>query len=301
MNIVSSALKQINAHNSQKGKSFSLGLNQFSDLSEDEYFQKKLGIRSPPPNSVLSKPAEISGNAVETPETLDWRKQGLVTRVKNQGQCASCGFFDTIGSVEAVLAKKTGKLIALSEQQPGDCAYEYFYPKNKKRGMCDGVARADIPLEYIKHVGGIMSEEDYPYTAENGDECKYDPSKSIGSISDYKVVDLYMTNSTQRNLLKSYVASVGPIAVIINAGPREFMYYRSGVYRPSTCDGRSGTHGVLLVGYGKEKADEYWILKNSWGRNWGEKGYIRMALDFKIKGNCYEYELGPYYPMWAIA
>lgn len=56
-----------------------------------------------------------------------------------------------------------------------------------------------------------------------------------------------------------------------------------------------------LLRYGKEKADEYWILKNSWGRNWGEKGYIRMALDFKIKGNCYEYELGPYYPMWAIA
>jgi len=84
----------------------------------------------------------------------------------------------------------------------------------------------------------------------------------------------------------------------MNAAPREFMYYRSGIYRVQKCDGYLATHALVIVGYGSENGDDYWILKNSWGPRWGEKGFIRIATDYKIpKGvKCYDYETRPFYP-----
>lgn len=88
----------------------------------------------------------------------------------------------------------------------------------------------------------------------------------------------------------------------INAAKREFSYYKSGIYREQTCDGYFVGHAVVLVGYGSKNGDDYWIFKNSWGTDWGEKGFIRIATDYKIPKDvkCYDYETGPYNPTFPV-
>ncbi|XP_072469021.1 procathepsin L-like [Notamacropus eugenii] len=133
----------------------------------------------------------------------------------------------------------------------------------------------DNAFLYVKKNKGIDTEETYPYEAKDG-SCHYRPECSSVYVTGF--VDI---PSGQENALKKAVATVGPISVAVDAGHTSFQFYRSGVYYEPECSSQQRDHGIFVVGYGVEgkNGKKYWIVKNSWGEEWGDKGYILMSRD----------------------
>merc|ERR1712002_1441875 len=223
--------------------SFKLGVNKFADLIESEYRTSQLGFKKPEGLKTGASGMFVADAGVELPQTVDWRKKGVVTGVKNQAHCGSCWSFSTTGSVEGAHALKTGDLVSLSEEQLVECSKEYG-----NKGCSGGLM--DLAFKYIIAAGGLDSESEYPYTSGGGDDshkCKFSKSKAKASISSY--VDV---KSEDEDALKQAVATVGPISVAIDAGHISFQLYKDGVYYENSCDETRLDHGVLVVGYGTE-------------------------------------------------
>ncbi|CAH1788230.1 unnamed protein product [Owenia fusiformis] len=214
-------------------------------------------------------------NNVNIPDTWDWRTKGYVTPVKNQLQCGSCWAFSTTGSLEGQHFKKTGKLVSLSEQNLVDCS-----TKEGNHGCQGGLM--DYGFTYIKQNGGIDTEASYPYKAVDG-KCAFNAA-NVGA-TDTGFVDV---KSGDEGDLLNAVATVGPIAVAIDASHSSFQLYKSGVYHNFFCSSKRLDHGVLAVGYGSESGifekHDYWLVKNSWGSSWGMDGYIKMSRN--RNNNC---------------
>ncbi|KAM7307131.1 procathepsin L-like [Ixodes scapularis] len=255
-------------HNEQyaEGKvSYQLAMNKFSDLLHEEFVRSRNGFRGIRPvkqASTYMEPANIED--VCFPQTVDWRKKGAVTPVKNQEQCGSCWAFSATGSLEGQHFLRTGKLVSLSEQNLVDCSDDFG-----NLGCSGGVM--DDAFRYIKANGGIDTEKSYPYTGEDG-QCVFDKS-NVGA-TDTGFVDVQTGDETQ--LMKA-VASVGPISVAIDASHLSFQFYAQGVYDEPECSSERLDHGVLAVGYGNLGGKDYWLVKNSWGADWGQEGYILMS------------------------
>ncbi|EDO36727.1 predicted protein [Nematostella vectensis] len=257
-------LKKIQKHNAE-GHSFTLAMNHLGDLTQDEFRYFYTGMRSHYSNYTKKQgSAFLAPSHVQVPDTVDWRKEGYVTPVKNQGQCGSCWAFSTTGSLEGQNFKKTGKLVSLSEQNLVDCSTAYG------NNGCQG-GLMDYAFKYIKENGGIDTEESYPYEARN-DRCRFQKS-NIGAV-DTGFVDV---THGDEEALKTAAGTVGPISVAIDAGHMSFQFYHSGVYNNAGCSSTSLDHGVLVVGYGTYQGSDYWLVKNSWGERWGMEGYIMMS------------------------
>eukprot|EP01018_Ginkgo_biloba_P008819 Gb_16999 [translate_table: standard] len=266
-------LGYINEQN-EKNQSYWLGLNKFADLTHDEYKRTYLGIkfdssrrlrlRSSPSLRYQYKEGE------KLPESVDWRKKGAVTDVKDQGTCGSCWAFSAIAAVEGINQIVTKELISLSEQELVEC------DTSSNQGCNGGIM--DNAFQFIVNNGGIDSEEDYPYKAKDS-ACDLKRKNSrVVTIDGYEDVPRYDEKSLQK------AAAHQPISVAIEAGGRDFQFYKAGVFT-GNC-GTDRDHGVTLVGYGSADED-YWIVKNSWGPSWGEKGYIRMQRNVKSSsGKC---------------
>jgi len=260
-------LRYVNQHNleySLKKHSYRLALNEQSDMSINEVRSTMNGYMMSRPRNITSVERFHPSHYPQVPQSVDWREKGYVTEVKNQGQCGSCWSFSTTGSLEGQHFAKTGKLIDLSEQNLIDCSGDYG------NMGCNG-GLMDYAFQYIKDNQGIDTESSYPYEAED-DTCRF-KLRNVGA-TDQGFVDVM---SGDEEALLQAVAQVGPISVAIDASHMSFQMYSEGVYDEPYCSSDQLDHGVLVVGYGSEDGQDYWIVKNSWGASWGEKGYIRMA------------------------
>jgi len=239
-------------------------MNKFGDWTMPEY-QRLLGYRGE---------RNTTGHAVHRmrsgiPASIDWRTKGAVTHVKNQGQCGSCWSFSATGSVEGAhfLHSNKRNLVSLSEQNLMDCS------TSEGNQGCEG-GLMDQAFQYIISNAGVDTESSYPYTAEDGTSCDYTTSNLGATISSYTDIP-----SGSETSLANAVGSVGPVSVAIDANHNSFMYYTSGVLTIDDCSTSQLDHGVLAVGYGSSQGQQYWIVKNSWGTDWGINGYVWMRKD----------------------
>ncbi|OIW19353.1 hypothetical protein TanjilG_03487 [Lupinus angustifolius] len=258
--IFSDNLKEIRFSN-KKGLSYTLGVNRFSDWTWEEFKTQRLG-------AAQNCSATLKGNHkitdIATPEHKDWRKEGIVSAVKDQGHCGSCWTFSTTGALEAAYAQAFGKNISLSEQQLVDCAGAF------NNFGCNGGLPSQA-FEYIKYNGGLDTDEAYPYIGANG-LCRFS-AENVG----VRVLDSVNITLGSEDELKHAVAFTRPVSVafqVVNG----FRSYTKGVYTSDTCGNTplDVNHAVLAVGYGVEDGVPYWLIKNSWGADWGDNGYFKM-------------------------
>jgi C1A family cysteine protease len=244
------------------GRSWYLRPNQFTDLSNEEFRAKYLPNKMMPETSPSS---EVEEN-LSYPTSIDWTTQGVVTPVKNQGQCGSCWAFSTTGAVESAWKLAGHTLISLSEQQLVDCA--------KSNYGCNG-GWPTVAMQYIINNKGIALESSYPYTARTGSCNTASASKIAATISGYKTVTAGSVSA-----LATAVAQQ-PVSVLVDAGGADWQSYGGGVVTDAGC-GTSLDHAVLAVGYNMGNSPPFWKIKNSWGTSWGESGYIRLGV---VNGN----------------
>jgi hypothetical protein len=252
--------------------SWTLGLNEFADLTSEEFGQR-LGLQ-PRENAVRGDPHVLSG--VAPADAVDWRTKNAVTPVKNQGGCGSCWAFSTIVSLEGQSAIKGGKLTSLSEQDLVDCVKNVKLNSSDQE-CCDGCQGGlmDYAFKYLidSQSGSDDTEASYAYTGAN-DKCSFSASKTGGSV-----VKSFTDVTDEKSLLDA-VNTVGPISVGVDANIG-WQLYHGGVMDPwavigCSSDPKKMDHGVAVVGYGTDSKD-YWIIKNSWGASWGEKGFLRLV------------------------
>ncbi|XP_063147044.1 procathepsin L-like [Candoia aspera] len=263
-------LRMIQDHNSQAdlGKhTYRLGMNHFGDLTNEEINQR-LYCLLPDSDNVIGDNMIMfkSSESLQIPDSMDWRTEGGVTKVKDQGECGSCWSFSATGALEAMHFKKTGKLVSLSEQNLIDCSWD------QGNGGCEG-GWMHQAFKYVQKQGGINSEKSYPYDGMviYDKNCHYDPEKSITRCSS---VGLIMENDEDG--LQQAVATIGPVTVAVDTRSSKFHYYKSGIFKENWSGKRQLTHAMLVIGYNNSSSG-YWILKNSWSTLWGEKGYMRVA------------------------
>jgi len=258
----------INGHNS-KGKTYQLGHNQFSHLSNEEYkVYVKLGLAKSETKGEFTHSAPA--NLKDTPSSIDWTTKGAVTGVKDQGQCGSCWSFSTTGALEGAYYNKYGNLESFSEQNLVDCDNR----KNGGKDMgCNG-GLMDNAFNWVAKNGGICNEADYPYTSgttKTAGTCDQSSCTKNANVAPKSHTDV------QKNSDAAMMSALAqqPVAIAIEADQKDFQLYKSGVFT-GTC-GANLDHGVLAVGYGTESGTDFYKVKNSWGTTWGASGYILLG------------------------
>lgn len=251
---------------------YKVGLNHMSDWTEEEE-QYLRGLRQ------LESPAiSYSDNTAESqayldsflddnaslPAEVDWRTvPGRVTEVKDQALCKSDWAFSITGNLEGQAVKHGFKATDLSQQCLLDCS--------SKDVGCEGGSPITA-INFIRLAKGIMDASTYPYIAKTNSKCHFNASDIAMRVLSYALL-----KAGDEEQLRKVVARYGPVAVgIDSSGP--FKNYESGLYINSLCSATDLDHAALVVGYGScSRYGDYWLVKNSWGRDWGEEGYIRMA------------------------
>ena len=256
LSVFAEQLKIINEHNA-KGKSWTLGVNQFSDWTREEY-KSMLGFKSQLKSSEVSQAIkDMPTNCKKLDrKTQDWKSKGWVGRVKNQGKCGSCWAFSAVGGLEGAYAKHTGKFVEFSEQQLVEC--------DKYSHGCNGGLMENGFYHWMRTAP--RTEKDYPYELPPK-QCR---EKQIHS--DYPTIEYgYRVDITWECLYEALTHGV--VSVAIRAENDDFRSYKSGIIDGTGC-GTDLDHGVTLVGYNAN--DDAWHVKNSWGSTWGESGFVRI-------------------------
>lgn len=263
-------LQMIANHNSE-GHSWTMAVNKFADLTADEFKARFTSgyISATKKHNKVGRLGKTRQVYKDLPASVDWRTQGAVTPVKNQQQCGSCWSFSTTGAIEGAWFLAKGQLVSLSEQQLVDCS-----TAQGNQG-CNG-GMMDYAFQYVIQNGGITTEAAYPYTATGPNTCEAAGKPIAATISSYTDVPANSDAALMAAVAKQ------PVSVAIEADQAAFQFYNGGVMS-ATC-GSNLDHGVLVVGYNSAA----WIVKNSWGPDWGDNGYIQLARGaaFDPNGQC---------------
>jgi len=263
--------RYVQEHNAN-GLSYTLAVNEFADMTPEEFHASRLGLDAPPNlwGGLLGTKLNTSGLA-EAPSSVDWTAvRGRVNAPKNQGHCGSCWAFSTVSTLESAWAIAGGPLLSLSEQQFLDC------------DTVDHACKGGSPAYAYKFMEqtGICSESSYPYDAAketcHTSSCKVGIPK--GAITGYHSV----AQDNEMALMQAVAQQ--PTFVAIQANQLPFQLYSSGVMS-GDC-GFQLDHGVVAVGYGTDAGQQYWKIRNSWGAAWGESGYIRLQRGMGGHGQC---------------
>ncbi|XP_028030413.1 digestive cysteine proteinase 2-like [Bombyx mandarina] len=266
-NIFRKNMRLITETNRQK-LGYTLGVTQFADRTPEE-MQRHKGLRTRPEGKVGNIPFpypehKIRDMAEDLPSEYDLRILGYVSKVKNQEDCGSCWTFGTTAAAEGALARiNGGRLLSLSNQAILDCAWPYG--GSGCEGGSDNAAY-DWMMKF-----GLPTEEEYgSYTNADG-ICNIKNMSTIYPIRGW-------TDVTPLNVEALKVAAVnhGPLSVSIDATDK-FSLYTGGIFYDTTCTTKRLNHEMALVGYGERDGDTYWIIKNSWGPDWGVEGYLLIS------------------------
>lgn len=258
LGVFASNLEIIEAHNAGN-HSFKLGATRFADMTNSEYRQTMLPLTQDFTNFQYDGPYhQMSG--VAAPDEVDWREQGAVNAIKDQGQCGSCYAFGGVAAMEAAWVMAGHTLVAFSDQEIVDCS------GSLGNQGCNGGWHY-WTMDYVIKRKGIDSMASYPYIAKKQTTCKANNANIAGSI-------VSRTRTTQGNeVALADAAASHVIAIGIDAGKSSFQLYKTGVYYEASCSSTALNHAVSIVGY----APTYYIVRNSWGTSWGNKGYIWMS------------------------
>jgi cathepsin L len=275
--IFNTNLDIIRTHNADSSQTYKMGLNEFTDLTSKEFTTMFTGLNKAAHTVDVAAVASLADESKVLPDSVDWRTQGVVSKVKNQASCGSCWAFSAVESIESAVAIATKKLLVLSEQQIVSCS-----PNPDHCGGTGGCKGSTQPLAFNYTLSaGITSEADYPYAAETkigvSGKCKPEKIIPVAGITGFKVVP--KNNYTE---LMTAVATVGPVS--ISAATAHWQLYEKGVFSKNC--GTAMDHGIQLVGYGADGDALYWTVRNSWGATWGEKGYIRVKRYGEGKEPC---------------
>jgi cathepsin L len=279
--IFNKKIAAIRAHNRDTSKTWKEGVNKYTDATEAEF--KALRGYNPSARPTAEKRSfysavhqPVSYHTAALPTSVDWRNEGVVTPVKDQASCGSCWSFATAETLESQWAIKTKQLVVLSEQQVLDCTPN---PQNcGGSGGCQG-GTAELAYARIAELGGLTTEALYPYVSGRGSDykCKNPIPAPVAKITNYTKLP-----ENEYDPLMTAVATIGPIAISVDAA--SWGAYSSGVFNGCNQKNPDIDHAVVLVGYGTDaKLGDYWLVRNSWGASWGEKGYIRLHRNSTIE------------------
>merc|ERR1711988_624713 len=227
----------IAAHNArfEKGEvSYSMKMNQFGDMLPEEFEAMQT---YKPQEFSEETPLFMTPANFKAPSSVDWRNQGLVTGVKDQGQCGGCWSFSATGALEGQYSRKTGQWV----------------------------------YNYIKDNRGVDTESSYPYEGRDA-SCRYSSAYRGATCTGYVSI-----RRNDENDLLNAVGSVGSVSVSLYASTQGFQFYSSGVYVDSSCPKTINHAVLAVGYGTDAYYGPYWIIKNSWGTGWGDAGYIKMA------------------------
>jgi len=251
-------------------------LSKFMDYSKDEFKKKYLNFKFSDVNiknaeifqdHEAEEPKEKTGRTLQaSPTSFDWRNQGIVSSVKDQGECGVCWAFSAAANIESQYAIQYNKILDLSEKQLLDC--------DSGNDGCNG-GIMDEAFRYIKNAGGIMSEADYRYSQEKS-SCQFRKNRAVVTVTGWKTA-----GNKDEETIKKMLIQNGPVSGAVNGD--NMQNYSGGIMGDSYCPSNQINHAILIVGYGESDGQKYWIIKNSWGENWGENGFFRLARN---QGMC---------------
>jgi cathepsin L len=261
--IFRSNLRSIILHNLDHTQNFTMGINQFTDLTPQEFKDQYVGGLRAQVGSYGCK--SFSSGASGAPSSIDWRQKGAVNPVRDQGQCGSCWAFATTANAETVWAISSGQLLDLSEEFLVDCASGAGYFNMG----CNG-GQPDTAFKYMIN-NGQCTETSYPYkagTTKTAGSCQKCSAAPVHFSSCYDV-----SPKDQVSLMAAVAKQ--PVVIAIEADTRYFQSYSGGILDSTAC-GTNLDHAVEIVGYGSENGVDYWTVRNSWSSSWGEQGYFRL-------------------------
>lgn len=279
-------IKRLNADREGSSSDSALyGLTQFSDLSPEEFshhhlqpsLHKHLGKHHEHHVSAIYRNHKnnnhVHKRAIGTlPKIVDWRSKGAVTPVRNQKECGACWAFSTIETVETMNFLKTGVLQELSVQEAIDCA------RNGNLG-CDGGDTCSLLIWLAANKTKIETEKAYPLVLQN-QICKLQsPTTGVQVASNFSCDYLVGDETTILSLLAYH----GPVTVAVNA--LSWQFYLGGVIQ-FHCDGnpQNLNHAVQVVGYDLTAEIPHYIIRNSWGTLFGDRGYLYIAVGENLCG-----------------